>query len=299
MIHIETVNICNHNCIFCAYESNKDDKKIMSMDLFSKIVSDYVNIGGGSISLTPSPGEIFLDPLLEKRLRLLEKFPQVTGLSITTNGIGSEKIGDEDLHYLLNRFERIHISVYGLDASEYRQITRRQTFYQCISSIKRIIEFSKPGTVCLGFRLLYNRTSEEISEWIQNTFGRVIPFGYALEYTTWGSLIRSKLDQLPGDAKWKEMPRITTPCFRPLISIKVCVNGDVSLCCCGDKSAQDLILGSVMDKSLEEMYNSKKCTQFWNSGENIPDSCNNCTTYQSFDYFNPIWLEKPVDYIGG
>ena len=124
MIHIGTVNICNNNCIFCANESNKDNKKIMSVDLFSKIVSDYVNIGGGLISLTPSPGEIFLDPLLKRRLQL--------------------------------------------------------------------------------------------SEWIHSTFGQGIPFGYTLEYTTWGSLIGSKLIQLPGDARWKDMPCVT-PRFRPLV----------------------------------------------------------------------------------
>lgn len=299
MIHIETVNICNHNCIFCAQNLNKDGKEIMSLELFSKILSDYEDLGGGYISLTPSPGEIFLDPLLEERLRLVDKFPKVTGLSITTNGIGSEKISDDDLRYLLSRFERVHISIYGLDAEEYRQITKRQTFDRCISAIRRIIEFSKPGTVCLGFRLLYNRSCDEIGEWILNSFGQIFPYGYALEYCTWGSLIGSELNQLPGDARWKEMPRVSTPCFRPLISIKICVNGDLSLCCCGDPSARDLILGSIRDNSIEELYNSKKCAQFWSSKERIPDTCKNCTTYQSFDGFNPVWLKKPLEYIGG
>jgi len=48
----------------------------MPMDLFSKILSDYENIGGGAISLTPSPGEVFLDPLLKERLQIAEKFPK-------------------------------------------------------------------------------------------------------------------------------------------------------------------------------------------------------------------------------
>jgi len=299
MIHIETVNSCNHNCIFCAYEFNKDKKTVMPIDLFSKIISDYVDIGGGPISFTPSPGEIFLDPLLKKRLQLLEKVSKITSLAITTNGIGSEKITDTDLRYLLSRFERIHISIYGLDASEYQRITRRHTFDQCISSIKRIVEFSKPGTVCFGFRLIYARSADEIRNWIQTFFGQDIPFGYTLEYCTWGALIGSKLNELPGNARWKDMPPITTPCFRPFITIKVCVNGDVSLCCCSDKTAHELNLGSVIDKSIEVLYNSKKCKQFWSSGKNIPDTCRNCTTYQSMEYFNPIWIEKPIDFIGG
>jgi len=36
MIHIETINTCNHDCIFCAQTLNKDRKRVMPMDLFSK-----------------------------------------------------------------------------------------------------------------------------------------------------------------------------------------------------------------------------------------------------------------------
>ena len=299
MLHIETINICNHNCIFCAYGSTQNEKIIMSMDLFSKVVSDYVDMGGGGISLTPSPGEIFLDPLLIERLQLLEKFPQITNLSITTNGIGSKKYGNQELREIITRFERIHISIYGLNADEYSQITKCHTYDQCISSIRRIVEYANPNAVCFGFRLLNNRSESEISNWIQNTFGRKIPFGYTTEYTTWGSLILSELNELPGDARWKEMPPITKPCFRPLVSIKVCVSGELSLCICSDKSAQDLLLGSVFEQSIESMYNSPKCIQFWSSGQNVPESCKNCSSYQSIDEFNPNWLEKPIDYIGG
>lgn len=299
MIHVETINVCNHNCIFCAYGVSIKEKHIMPMDLFSKILIDYNNIGGGPISLTPSPGEIFLDPLLQERLQLLEKFPKISFLSITTNGIGSEKITDDNLCDILKKIPRIYISIYGLDSDEYFQITRSDTYERCISSIKRIIDFSEPGTVILGFRLLYKRTPNEINEWILNKFGKFIPFDYTLEYVTWGSLIKSNLPKLPGEAIWKKMPPITTPCFRPLISIKICVNGDVSLCCCGNPSSRDLNLGSVLNKSLEAIYNSKKCDKYWNLKGYIPDTCKNCTTYISFEYFNPIWFEKPTWYIGG
>ena len=152
----------------------------------------------------------------------------------------------------MSRFDRIFISIYGLDASEYRQITRRHTYEQCISSIKRIVEFSKPGTVCFGFRLIYSRNPDEIMNLDpENSFGRISPSVILWEDRTWGALIGSRLNELPGDARWKDMPPVTTPCFRPFITIKVCVNGDLSLCCCSDKTADDLNLGSIRDKSIE------------------------------------------------
>ena len=36
MIHIETVNSCNHNCIFCAYEFNKEKRQLCRMSYSQK-----------------------------------------------------------------------------------------------------------------------------------------------------------------------------------------------------------------------------------------------------------------------
>ncbi|WP_209691636.1 radical SAM/SPASM domain-containing protein [Methanomicrobium sp. W14] len=299
MIHIETINYCNHNCIFCAYQYQTSKKTVMPLSIFQKVTLDYANIGGGMISLTPSPGEVFLDNLLLERIKIIEKMPQITGLSVTTNGIGSEKWEDEDLYYILKKLKRVYVSIYGLDSDEYSKITQCNTYERCISSIRRIVDLSPTENIVFGFRLLKNRTSDEIDSWINKNFSKKIPFQYMTVYTTWGSLLDQELPILSDDAEWKKMPKITNPCFRPLISIKICVNGDVSLCVCSDSSAKDLLLGSVIDRSLESLFNSKKCKEFWDSDKNIPDSCKKCSTYMPVDELQPDWIEDPIDYIGG
>ena len=52
-VNIETTNVCNANCTFCAYQYQTRDMGIMSEQLFKKIVEEYSALGGGSLGLTP------------------------------------------------------------------------------------------------------------------------------------------------------------------------------------------------------------------------------------------------------
>ena len=68
-LRIETVNICNNRCIICAYPNQTRHEEVMTMEVFKKAVEDYVNLGGGYLSLTPLVGEVLLDPYLIDRLK--------------------------------------------------------------------------------------------------------------------------------------------------------------------------------------------------------------------------------------
>ena len=51
LLHIELTNICNANCIFCGYQYDKSKKGTMSPKLYTKLLKDYREIGGGSYSI--------------------------------------------------------------------------------------------------------------------------------------------------------------------------------------------------------------------------------------------------------
>src|SRR4030042_5208084 len=57
---IEPINICNANCIFCAYQYQKRPKQRMADRVFEKAIRDYVELGGGDLYLAVVVG----DPLL-------------------------------------------------------------------------------------------------------------------------------------------------------------------------------------------------------------------------------------------
>ena len=82
---IETVNICNNDCVICPYSAQTRDRRIMSTSLFEKVVDDYARIGGGPVSLTPMVGEVFLDKRLRERLTYLRGTPSITKVSTITN----------------------------------------------------------------------------------------------------------------------------------------------------------------------------------------------------------------------
>jgi hypothetical protein len=131
------------------------------MAVFEKAIRDYVELGGGYVSLTPLVGDIFLDRDLVKRLRFLESVPEITGVGVTTNAAMAHRFSDKELAYIIGRFDRLSISVYGVDKEEYVAMTQRPTYDQMLNGIRRVVLASK-NPVMLQFRLLKNRTQASI-----------------------------------------------------------------------------------------------------------------------------------------
>ena len=95
-LEVETTNFCNASCIFCSYPDMKRKKGVMSLQMFQKVVDDYVQMGGGPVSLTPLEGEPLLDPILLERLEILKKYPEMQQVVVTTNGIALDKYSDQE-----------------------------------------------------------------------------------------------------------------------------------------------------------------------------------------------------------
>ena len=72
-LQVETCNICCLKCIICPSSILTVKREVMDEQLFEKIISDYCDIGGGEVSLTPAIGEVFLDNQLLKRIHYLNK----------------------------------------------------------------------------------------------------------------------------------------------------------------------------------------------------------------------------------
>ena len=50
---IETVNICNNDCVICPYSAQTRNRQTMPSELFRKVIDDYTRIGGGLVSFGP------------------------------------------------------------------------------------------------------------------------------------------------------------------------------------------------------------------------------------------------------
>ena len=84
-LSIETTNICNANCIFCAYQYQSRPMGIMDMDMFKRIVKQYADKNIGNVNLTPTVGEPLADKHLIERIKFIRKFKNINKIGIYTN----------------------------------------------------------------------------------------------------------------------------------------------------------------------------------------------------------------------
>jgi MoaA/NifB/PqqE/SkfB family radical SAM enzyme len=277
-------------------------KEIMPLKLFEKVLQDYSDMGGGKLSLTPKQGDIFFDKFLLNRLDLIKKYPKISGISVTTNAILSDQLTDQELKRVIDSFERIHISIYGIDEEEYSLMTQRDTYNRMLKNVQRIISLiDNVDSIIFGFRFLKLHSSHEVEEWIMQHFHKKINYGETNIYMDWGGSINST-NSLPFQGIWRQRKEGQSQCLIPLSACMIYSNGDVSFCSCNDFDIKDeFLLGNISKKSLTEIINSPKNRQLWSSPTNLPVSCKKCVSYRPFSDVDKysFMFEKPIDFIGG
>lgn len=306
MLMIETVNICNNDCVICPYSAQTRRRRPMPQQLFEKLIANYADIGGGPVSLTPLVGEVFLDKLLPQRLATLRETSAITKLSATTNATMARRYDDGRLAEILSAFDRIKVSVYGLDAEEFRLMTRRDDYPLMVAQLVRMITLAKPGVVVVGLRHLRRRDQQEVQLWLhgiaqQAGVEEVEVASETAEYANWSHFDTSK--PLPLDATWRPMHEINDQCLIPLVAMQAMSDGTVSFCACANFDGnEDLALGHVGKQTLREMLDSEKFRRLWQWRHcGVPDFCRTCSFHVPMDAAKGMpWLMKePTRFVGG
>jgi hypothetical protein len=282
-LSIETVNICNNDCIICPYSSQTRTKQAMPMDLFRRIIDDYTAVGGGPVTLTPMVGEVFLDKRLLERLKLLRASPAVSQVSTISNATMVKLYTDEELTEIVSLFDRITVSVYGLDPEEFRVMTRKDRYEDFVTGLARLLRIAGPGKVGLGARHLKKRTPQDIDAWLSQVADRAgvnkneIRFAGTSTYANWSFFDTSA--PLPFDASWSPVRENTEQCALPLISLQILSDGTVSFCGCANfDGVSDLNIGHLAKQSLPEILSSEKVRRLWNWDRcGTPDFCKTCS----------------------
>lgn len=125
-IMIETTNICNLNCKFCAYDLINNDPTIMSLKRFKYIVKKMIDYGFDEFQLTPTVGESFSDPSFLDKIEWLEQLDDVKRITFFTNFTGVTK--KNILRLMKTRKTVMFISVYGWDNETFNNITNTNKF---------------------------------------------------------------------------------------------------------------------------------------------------------------------------
>ena len=246
---------CNEACIMCPYEdvyANDKNHKIMPMDIFRKLLREFVNLGGKIVTYN-NFSDIFAHRSGVDYIKtVLTEFPEVQ-LYLVTNGIGMlpRKI-DEVISYGFDGI--VYVSCHGFSRETFKKVTKRDSFDRVKTQIEYLAsKHPIPERIIIQYALDYS-TQEEVqaaeAHWKQfgitlNKFGTHTFAGNSNHRTE-----QPKTGKLAGCSGWG------ADGGQPFYQIVFQANGDVTLCC------HDLLGSVVLGNALRDgVYDS------WNSVE--------------------------------
>jgi MoaA/NifB/PqqE/SkfB family radical SAM enzyme len=286
---IETTNICNANCIFCAYQFQQRATGVMSMTLFRKVIDEYVQCGGGSIGLAPTVGDPFVDPHLIERIRYARSFAAITHIGVLSNMIALERIGIKAL--VQSGLSSLNVSMSGFDEEMYQRLYRSKMYKKVVQNVKAFAQANRESDEPIDFRvsLRVDRPLKEVVasydyQDVANLIG-ADHIDVKFRYDDWAGRISQ--DALSGNMKLRKhsmlrRPRISA-CSEMFSGPMIYWDGKVGACGCRDVNASELIIGDSNIMHIAEIWFGEEIRklreQFLTPA--VPDICKKCTHYQN------------------
>jgi MoaA/NifB/PqqE/SkfB family radical SAM enzyme len=299
-LFLELTNICNADCVFCAYQYQskfRAGKGVMSDELFEKALADYADFTAAAerhVNFTPLVGDPLVDPKIIQRVRRCKEI----GADVTffTNGILLNRIDVEAL--LATEVDRIYISTAPFDKESHERLYRTQGKYEeLLAGVQKLLQArnrrNATTRVNLMFRsdvplhlikampdfqrcILPNLRAKEV----KNLYAQVRGFD------SWGGQIQPA--DLPPGMGMAQAPKLKRrPCVWTF-NLMVMYDGLVRACSCrftGTErvSTDGLLVGDLRNQTLAEIWKGdaiKALHRSFESGK-LHDVCRSCTMYRS------------------
>jgi len=243
VIQIETTNICNHGCTFCAYTTMERPKRHINKDVFKRIIKECYELGSREVGLFSGA-----EPMTCKWLDEYIKFCKDEGYTytyISTNGsLGNfekyQKIIDAGI-------DSIKFSVNGGTKEVYKDIHGKDDFEKVIKNIKLINSYRKEKNKKLWLGISFvavdrNRSSFEI---LQNEMKEHVDEIIMYEANNQGG----QVDGLPSPDVHKE------DCALPFTKAHFSAEGYMRACCNDYENL--LAIDKLDNKKIIDIWNGK------------------------------------------
>lgn len=288
-ISIELTNICNSNCIFCAYRYQTREKMIMKHETFLKVLDEYCEIGGGELMFEVTVGEPTVDKNFLERIKEARCRKEITVIETITNGIILDRVGIEEL--LNSGITRIKISISAFDEETYKKIYRNEDYNRMRHNIYNLLKLNKelgePVEIILSFRsnLTMKKTFALPDYQTLRRYPHKVEF--ILDFDDWSGLIKQE-DLLDGMYLGPPIEQKNEPCFWFYHGPVIYVDGKIGLCGCRDLNANsELIVGDIKTDRLIDVWQSNKVKELrkrFYRGD-IPEICKKCTNYGNLNFY--------------
>lgn len=304
---LDPSSICNLRCGFCPTGDEKligqcsnRTQKIMSLDLFQRIMNDTENGFDGKIRVLRlyKEGEPLVNPGFEDMVRYAKKNNQKIGrIDTTTNGL---LLNPERNRKLIEAgIDQINISVNGVSAEQYRKYTRKSVdFDRYVSNIKDL--YANRGNCEIYIKAIKDNLTEEEQKRFFDIFGECADRIFLERIAEPWPHFKSEF--IPEEVTWGNYDQagdFKTVC--PYLFYTMVVNSDGTVSSCIGDWKHEQILGNCAEESVAAIWNGEKCRKMWVDhlrGERgkypMCSACNviNYGCYDNIDMYADRILEK-------
>ena len=289
-LYAGATNICNAKCVFCAYKTSTSPRGHLPFEIFKKAADDYVELGGRSISFTPTVGDPLVDPGLFEKIKYALGLKSIERVNFYTNGILLAT--NYNYRSLVDlRVPEIHISMPQPERSAYQEIYGVDAYPQLLEGLKLFLEYNRsqgePCSIQIDFRLSIPASqivkTADFVAFIQPYLSRKVTMTYMPNYDNWGGMIQEK--HLPGAMRMRRIPAVKTVMCRRMEDVAILWDGSVRLCACRLQKTEfdELVVGHLEFQSLKEILQSPKAEAARDSfrrRELLP-VCRDCSLYET------------------
>ncbi len=288
MLNLETYSVCNAKCVFCARRKLPQTKKLMSIDLFKRICSEYSSMGGGYLGFSPLLADPLLDPFLLERIGIIKNdFPEIFS-HLFTNGIALQKFSDDQLIEMLSELKYVNISLGGLTRDSYKIMMGVDQFEAVWESLGRLSRINrKLGRAC---KLVLHIRTYRIREAMNSpALAKLRELGYDCNdimnaFSSWDGLITQ--DDLPEGATLikRNNTGCKIPCLIPMSYMMIMPDGWVLACGCID-AKESTRIGHLDNSTLMEIWQGPEIKALRSSfiNGNLYPVCKPCGYYRNYE----------------
>lgn len=267
-IYVEITNICNLKCKFCPETSRK--KQYINAADFEKIIQNIHK--HTNLVCLHVKGEPLLHIQLAELLKILEKYNLKT--NITTNGT----LIKQNIELLKNSkaVRQINFSIHSITQNENINKEYLQDIFESAEKLPNVIISYRLWNVS---KIAENEINKEIIKELESY--------YNIQNLT-EKLKQNEFLQLRDNIYINQDTEFTWPninnekiiehgrCIALKDQIAILVDGTVVPCCLDNNG--DIILGNILEESLEDILNKEKTQTIKNNFQNNIITCELCKT---------------------
>lgn len=288
-LSVETTNVCNAKCVFCANPVMQRKKEPLELTKFKKAIDEFAKLGGTVVDFNATIGDPLLDPNLLERARYVKQFPQFETLGFVTTLQWLHRY--ELQEFFESGITWLSISTCLSGREKYLEFFGVDKYDQMLRNLISLIEANDAKGKSMGIHISLKPTNEPMTAVLNHPDFRLV------DAMVDQNLSQSAVDEagvfvddwlgavsLPPYLKKRPLyPRAFRPCRLLYSGLMIYSNGNVGACSCRDfEASSELILGNVEANSLGEMWNGPQLTNIrsnWKSKNQVPDICKSCRHY--------------------